>query len=81
MKENDKNQLPILYLKEQIDKLVEQIAKDIRDENIALKQKILSLENENLRLLRLLYLIQEEKSTKKGALEYLIKSKKNNLLN
>ena len=80
MKDNKSN-LPFLYLREQIDLLVEKIASDIKEENVKLKQRVSNLENENLRLLRLLYLIQEEKEGKKGALEYLIKAKKDNLLN
>ena len=76
----NKNELPIAFLYEQIDKLVEQIAIEIRDENAKLKQKIAKLQNENARLLRLLYLIQE-KSIKGNALEYLTKSNKNDLIN
>ena len=76
----NKNELPIAFLYEQIDKLVEQIAIEIRDENAKLKQKIAKLQNENARLLKLLYLIQE-KSFKSSSLEFFIKSNKNDLLN
>lgn len=51
-KENDEK---IQRLKHDIDLLVEKIAIDIRKENQLLKERVVSLEKENLRLLKLVY--------------------------
>lgn len=49
------NEVQFRRLKNEIDLLVKRISKDIRDENEKLKTKIEFLENENLKLSRLLY--------------------------
>lgn len=81
MENNNKSQPIFTFLSEQIDKLIEQIAVEVRQENTALKQKIIKLEEENLRLLRILYLIQKENCTKNDVLDYLNNNKKDKLIN
>ena len=81
MNNNDKSQPIFSFLSQQIDKLIEQIAVDVRQENTALKQKIIKLEEENLRLLRILYLIQKENSAKNDVLERVNNTNKDKLIN
>ena len=58
------NDIQFRRLKSEIDLLVKRISKDIRDENETLKSKIEFLENENLKLSRLLYGVVETNSTR-----------------
>ena len=78
---SNKNSKNISNLKQEINALVEKISVNIKKENIILQEKVKSLQNENLCLLKLLYEQNEGVFNKKSAYNYFFNQKNKNLLN